>query len=345
MTRCTPFLRCWPLIAIAALVAGCNSDSGGDSSAASTATVEASTTTLVSTTSAPATSAPATSAPTTSVSVPEPVVIGRGALSAHQEQLLASVEAYFTATGAETLGSGPPTPEKVQTVVDLFEPYGRLIWFNGAVYKVADSVFADFLNYGGLPGVDPDSIAIAYGPDDVVAQSSSQFTVFDNQVIWTGHDSGNGLPWVMVFSFDGDSTKISTLYVSKGSDLSYMVSATPSMLPEPFIRDACRTTPTEAQIQDPASFPTGNVCLHFWVVVTAPPELQYGPCYFFVGVYSATPQGGGTGPSVMVANAARGACVKMADIAPGNLVEVWATGHPAYGIYALDVEIVGTVPA
>ena len=352
MTRCTPLLRCWTLIAMTALVAGCSGDEGGGSPAAPTTTVEASSSTPVPTTNAPATStpatstpgtsAPATSAPTTSVAVPEPNVIGRDALSAHQEQILASVDAYFAATGAETLGSGPPSAAKVQAVVDLFEPYGRLIWFNGVVYTVDDSVFADFLNYGGLPGVDPDLIAIAYGPDDVVARSSSQLTVFENQVIWTGHDSGNGLPWVMVFSFDGDSTKISTLYVSKGSDTSFMITAAPSMLPAPFTRDACRTTPTAAQIEEPATFPIGGDCFHFWVVVTAPPAPQYGPCYFFVGVYTATPQTTGTGPSVTIANVARNTCVKMADIAVGDLVEVWAIGHPGYGIYALDIEIMGS---
>jgi hypothetical protein len=232
----------------------------------------------------------------------------------------------------------------VQAVVDLFEPYGRLIWFNGVVYKVKESIFADFLNYGGLPGVDPDFIAIAYGPDDVVAQSSSQLTVFENQVIWSGHDSGNGLPWVMVFSFDGDSAKISTLYVSKGSDLSYFITATPSMLPAPLARDACRTTPTADQIQNPATFPAVEGCLHFWVVVTAPPAPQYGPCYFFTGIYATTPQTTGTGPSITIVSNARNTCVKVVDIAVGDLVEVWATGHPAYGIYALDIEIVGSAP-
>ena len=359
MTRSTPFLRCWTLIALTALVAGCSGDEGGDSPAAPTTIVEASTATPVPPTVAPATSTTttsttgtsttttsttATSAPTTSVSVPEPIVIGRDTLSDHQEQMLASVDAYFAVTGAETLGSGPPSSEKVQAVVDLFEPYGRVIWFNGVVYKVNDSVFADFLNYGGLPGIDPDFIAIAYGPDDVFAQSSSQLTVFENQVIWTGHDSGNGLPWVMVFSFDGDSTKISTLYVSKGSDVSYFFTATPSMLPAPFTRDACRTTPTADQIQDPASFPTGDGCFHFWVVVTAPPAPQYGPCYFFTGIYTATPQATETGPSVMIVSNARNTCVNVVDIAVGDLVEVWATGHPAYGIYALDIEIVGSAP-
>jgi hypothetical protein len=354
MTRCTPFLHCWTLIAMTALVAGCSGDEGGGSPAAPTTTVEASSTTPVPTTNAPATSttatstpgtsAPATSAPTTSVTVPEPIVIGRDALSAHQEQMLASVDAYFAATGAETLGSGPPSAAKVQAVVDLFEPYGRLIWFNGVVYKVKDSIFADFVNCGGLPGVDPDVIGIAYGPDDVIAQSSSQLTVFESQVIWTGHDSGNGLPWVMVFSFEGDSTKISTLYVSKGSDTPFMITATPSLLPAPFTRDACQTTPTAAQIQDPATFPTVDDCLHFWVVVTAPPAPQYGPCYFFNGIYTAAPQTTDTGPSIMIVSNARNTCVKVADIAVGDLVEVWATGHPGYGIYALDIEIVASTP-